>query len=212
MSSCNPVHSLATILLGSFLLAGHAGTEQLSAEDSALQVSLKGEEFLDGANGRQVQRAYVTSGTNQIAFTVPEGFRADASDPQTIVLSDVNYTCFITFRFAGSMPAGATELQADSYRNTALSRFPGAKISDEFSECAANHNGPAFDLQWTNSGGTEQSARVVFLPSTAGVIEFTLLASAKNFPDGRNIFKTLLASLRNNEGGKLIITRLSGQS
>ncbi len=178
----------------------------------SLQVSLRNEEFIGGENHRQVQRVYVTSGTNQFAFTVPDGFRADASNPQKIVLSDVSCTYFIVLRFAGPMTAASDALQIDAYRNLALRQFPGAKISSEFSEFAANHSCPAFDLQWINSGGSEQAARFVYIPTAAGVLEFSLLTSSKNLEGGRNIFKVLLASLRTNEGGKLTIIRLPDQS
>jgi len=82
-----------------------------------------------------------------------------------------------------------------------LNRHPGAKILDPFSREAAGHSGPAFDLQWVNAGGAEQSARVAFIPSLAGVLEFGLLTTADKFPGGKAVFDSLLAGFQSNEGG-----------
>jgi hypothetical protein len=198
------------------LLTGFGYAHSLSAQSQAdsptLQVSVKNEEFIGNTNERQVQRVYVTFGTNEFAFTLPEGFRADASNPQKIVLSDADYTCFITFRFLDPKSGGVREVSAGSCRTQVLSRFPGATITNERSEFVGNHSGPAFDLQWKNSAGTEQSARVAYAPSSIGVVEFSLLASSNRFDDCRVYFSMLLASFRSNEDGKLRITPVSDKS
>ncbi len=173
---------------------------------------MKNEEFIGNTSERQVQRVYVSAGTNQFAFTVPEGFRADASNPRKIVLSDINYTFFLTIRFSDQRSGEARSAQTETCRGLALSRFPGAMIVKESAESAGGRSGPAFDLQWKNSAGTEQSARVAFVPSTVGIIEFDLLTRSNKFNEGRSFFAVLLASFRSNEGGKLRITPVSDKS
>jgi len=210
------VHRSAVIILGLWSLAWQACADPVwmdnATNSSSLRVSLKSEEFRGNSNERQVQRAYLTLGTNQFALTVPEGYQVDASNPQKIVFSDVNYTCFITCRFIGSAPAGSDASQDAFYRNLALSRFPGATVADQYSAAAPNLTGPAFELRWRNSFGAEEIACVAFLPTAAGVMEFDLLANSSNFDAGRYTFRVLLSSLRTNEGGRLEITPVSGQS
>jgi len=179
---------------------------------SSLRVSLRNEEFRGGSNERQVQRVYFTLGTNQFAITVPEGYRADASNPRRMVFSEVNSTCFIACHFTDTPPSDATLSQDDVFRSMALSEFPGASVTDQVSASAANHRGLAFELHRRNSFGTEEIAFVAFIPTVAGVMEFDLLASSANFNAGRQAFKVLLSSVCTNEGGRLQIIRDSGQT
>jgi hypothetical protein len=202
------VYPLAALVVVSSLLAGSASADTLNwATPSGFQVSIRSEEIR--GNSWQIQRAYVTVGTNKLAFVVPEGFRADASDPQRIVISDVNCTCFITFRFVDLEPAASKELQPDSYRDLALGRFPDARITNEYTDFVGNRSGPGFDLRWKNWGGTEQCARVAYIPSAAGVMEFSLVSSSARFEGCQTLLRTLMSSLRNNEDGPLKITPIT---
>ena len=216
MSIPERIHRGAAIVLGLWSLSWQACAQPAWMDNptnsSTLRVSLKSEEFRGGLNGSQVQRVYLTLGTNQFALAVPEGYRADASNPRKIVLSDFNYTSFITWRFIGAAPAGSDAFQDAFYRNLALNLFPGAIVTDQFSQGAASHMGPAFELRWRNSFGAEEIACVAFIPTAAGVMQFDLLASSSNFNAGRYTFRVLLSTLCSNEKGKLKITPVPGQS
>ncbi len=205
---------LASLGVGLFtaLVQGSCLYAQNQTDQQTFRAAVRNEEFIGNTNERQVQRVYVYYGTNQFAFTVPEGFRADASNPQKIVLSDINYTFFLTIRFNDRSSGQANSVQVATCRSLALNRFPGATIVKETSEYANSRSGPGFDLQWKNSAGTEQSARIAFVPSAVGVIEFNLLTRSNKFTDGRSYFAVLLASFRSNEGGKLRITPVSDKS
>jgi hypothetical protein len=216
MSFHRASHLLAIILPGLCLSATHAFADPADTEDVTnkppLQVALRNEEFLGTSNDRQVRRVYLTLGTNQFALTVPEGYRVDASDPQKMVFSDAHDTCFISFHFMDPSPDASDQSGTDSWRNLALSRYPDAIVTDQTSEFAGSHAGQAYELRWVNSGGAEQAARIVFIPSRAGVMEFNLISSPKYFDAGRYVLRVLLASLRTNEGGRLEITPLSDKS
>jgi hypothetical protein len=173
------------------------------ANPPTLLVSLRTEDVPAGAGLRQVQRLFLVCGTNQFACVVPTGFRVDASNPQKVVLVDPNFAHFITIRLAGPVPAGAKELRGDYCRALALSRFPGATVTQESSETVGYLTGPAFDLAWKNAAGTEQSARLVFVPTPVGIMEFSLLACSNKFSDGGILFNTLLSSFRGTAGGRL---------
>jgi hypothetical protein len=160
----------------------------------------------------QIHRVYLTQGTNIFVFVVPTDFRMDASSSEKVVLSDGSYSCFITIRFAGPLPADSKGLSTDFCRDLTLSHYPGARILNQYSEFAGNYNGPAFDLQWTNSNGANQSARMVFVPSSAGILEFSVLSNSNKFKDAQSCFKVLLASFCSNESGKLEISPIPDQS
>jgi len=210
MSSLKSAGWAAALLCAAWLPAARAGDWGAApVVPSLLQVSIVYEPV---PNLPPVPRAYVTTGTNQFAFVVPEGFRVDASNPETILLTQNDYSCFLTLRIASPAPADPSDVKPDFCRALLSSRFPGAKISEAFSLAAANHSGPAFNLQWTTSGGVAQSARVAFIPSAAGLLEFSLVASPGKFSGGQPPFNSLLLTFRTNEGGKLEILPLPGNS
>lgn len=216
MSSHKYLQSLAILCLGAWFRAGNVRAEQPDTDTQtnvpALHASFKSEELVGGTNAKPVQRAYLTSGTNKFAFLVPGDFRMDASLPNKVVLISPDYSCFITVRFIAAGPSDTEAIQLESSRNQALSEFPGATITSEFSITAANHSGPAYELQWKNTSGAGESACAAFIPFAAGVLEFSLLTHSDKYPDGNYFFRSLLFSLQCNESGQLEILRLSGNS
>jgi hypothetical protein len=201
MSFRNTIFGLAAV----GLLSCQLKADELPAYDPtgtsapSLQASLRNGEII---GVEQVRRAYLTFGTNEFVFVIPHGFRMDASNPEKIVLSDSNYNCFLTVRIAGSQ-SGAKELSLDTCRQMVMNRHPGAKISEELSQSAGNRSGPAFDFQWENSSGTVQSARIAYIPSPAGILEFSVLSEPAKFTEGKSFFNFLLLTFRTNEHGKL---------
>jgi hypothetical protein len=163
----------------------------------------------ESAGGEPVRSILLTAGTNQFYLCIPHGFRLDASNPQKIVLINDD-SCYLTFRIVGPMSPGTQELNPDVYRKELLQRYSGGKISSEFSRRVANHSGPVFDLQWKNSGGADQSQRITFIPSIAGVLEFSMMASSDGFSAGQYFFNSFLLGFRSNEGGPLEIVVPSG--
>jgi hypothetical protein len=216
MSSHKYLYLFAFIFLGSWFAAGNVCADQPETDTStnvpAFRASLKSEEVVGGTKAKPVQRAYLTSGTNKFAFLVPADFRVDASFPNKVVLNSPDYGCFISVRFIAAGPPETGAVPIESWRNQALSEFPNATLSNQFSINAANHSGPAYELQWTNPGGTDESACAAFVPFAAGVLEFSLLTHSNKYPDGKYFFHSLLLSLQCNESGKFEILPLPGNS
>jgi hypothetical protein len=194
------------LFCGTWLLSAPADAGELSADVPTrlqkFQVSIVNQS--GPAASEQAYRAYVTVGTNKFSFGAPPNFRMDAY-PEKILFNSTDYSCFLTFRIIGSALPDTEQLKTDSYRELLLNRYPGAKILEEFSISAANRSGPAFDLQWRNSGGVMQSARVAFVPNAAGVLEFTLIARTDKFSEGQHSFNAMLSSFMQGDGGKFRI-------
>lgn len=197
------------------LLSCAAGADEPSAlseppsPPASFQATLRNGETV---GVEQVRRAYLSSGTNQFVFVVPPGFRMDGSNPEKVILSDATYSCFLALRIAGPLPGKIRDLRADFCRDLLLQQHPGAKISDEFSQSAANYTGPAFDAKWEGPSGTTQFARVVFLPSPVGILEFSLLSKPDKFAEGKGLLNFLLLSFRSNESGTLDLPVYSDKS
>ena len=198
------------LLVGTLLALNSAWADEAQPQSQsttnkpAFNASLRSGETV---GNHQVQRAFLTIDTNQIAFMVPQGFFMDASTPGKIVLSDDSGSLFITVRVSHpQIPAESSP--ADFFKAEVLHRFPGAKISSQSSDFAANHSGPAFELEWAGPKTVPQWARIAFIPSAAGVLEFSVLSRASNFKDAQTYLSVVMASVRSNETGKLVIEPL----
>jgi hypothetical protein len=202
-------HILAVSTAAALLLTLRASADEAapgvpapSTNKPAFKASLRAGETI---GMHQMQRAFLNIGTNQIAFIVPTGFQMDATNPQKIVLTEPAHGYYITVRVSNAAEVGS---DSSAFKADALSRFPGAKITQESADFAANHSGSAFNLEWMNPNGVAQSARISFIPSAAGILEFSVVARSADFKDARNYFDILLGSVQNNESGKLVIVPL----
>ena len=151
---------------------------------------------VDGPGLLPADFAYVSFGTNKFGFVMPAGFRLETKDAQKVTLVSADLSCLLTFRVLESLPPGTTELDPALYRDLLLSRHPGCKILEEFSQAAVSRRGPAFDLRWNATGAVQRRERVVLIPSNAGVLEFSLVSSLENFEAGRQGFNALLITFR----------------
>jgi hypothetical protein len=213
MSLLDSSRLLHLALFSVWLLAGRASADDSVAavrtNSQVIAVASRNEEVI---GNEPVRRAYLTHGTNEFAFVVPQEFRLDATNPEKVLLVKSDYSCYFTFRLIGPAPALAQELKPETYRELALDQHPGATIMDESSATAAGHSGPAFELQWKPPGTTAQRARLAFIPSAAGVMEFRVVAGTNKFTEARHAFNFVLLNFRSNEGGKLKIARFSDKS
>jgi hypothetical protein len=205
MSNLNRIFTAAA--LAALLLTLRASADEPAVESSAtatnkpaFKAALHGGETI---GKHQVQRAFLDVGTNRIVFIVPGGFWMNTSNPQKIVLTSADKNCFITVRV---IPGAVSE--SVSYKELAMSVYPGAKITQESSELVANHSGTALNLEWLNPSGVAQSARISFIPTAAGVLEFSVLARSSDAKDARANFETLLSSVQTNESCKIVIVPL----
>jgi hypothetical protein len=139
---------------------------------------------------------FVTFGTNKFGFVLPAGFRLETGDAQKVTLVSADLSCLLTFRVLESLPPGTTELDPAPYRDLLLSRHPGGKILEEFSQAAVNQRGPVFDLRWNAAGTVPRRERVLFIPSDTGVLEFSLASSLEKFEAGRQAFNAWLITFR----------------
>jgi hypothetical protein len=167
---------------------------------NAFTTRIKAEEVV---GSQPIERAYITCGTNQFAFAVPPGYRADASNPKRVTVTSADLSITITFALSEDIGRIQMAESAEACRATLLEQYGGAKIISEFSKRAAGHDGPAFDLNWTNPGKSDESLRVAFIPSCAGLMEFTGKSHPDKFDQARYALNFIMLSFRSNERGKL---------
>lgn len=155
-------------------------------------------------------RAFVTSETNKFAFLIPDGLQVH-NDPLhgRINLSNVEGNRYISFTILDPAPSERRKLNPDTYREMVMNHYSNAKILEEGSRGAAGQSGPAFDIQWIGAGGILQETRVVFVPTAAGVLEFTATTSADMFPEFQGGFNNLLGTFCLSTDGKLDVPPVS---
>ena len=146
---------------------------------------------VEQAGHESIRHACFALGPNKFAFVVPPGFRLDIATDERVVLVNKDFTCLISLRIA----APATP---EAQRAALLTRYPGAKILEELPLAVANQNGQMFDLQCATEG-VVRFARAAFIPSPAGVLEFTLLSSPDKFREVQADFSFLLQTLRTSD-------------
>ncbi len=147
-------------------------------------------------------RALVTVGTNKFAFFLPEGFRLNNNPADgSIKLINREGNCKITFSILGPVPETG-ELNPETYRALLLEQHPDAKILTEFSRGVAGQGGPAFDLEWKGPSSITQSARVLFVASPMGVLEFMAVSTPNNQALMQNSFGRVTGSFWISRDGK----------
>jgi len=184
----------------------YVGLISTNTPPPGLKAQVKDEEMIGET---PVHHAYLTYGTNQFSFILPDGYRLDCSNPNKLVVINDSYDCFMSFHVVSSLPADQLSATADFCRDLLLQRFPGAKITDQCSRTVANHAGPAFDFEVQQSGASLQSGRAIYVAAPAGILEFSLTSPADKFSSYQQFFNALLLTFRTNEGGKLQVVHYS---
>ena len=160
-----------------------------------------------------LSRVYVGVGTNQLALLAPLGFRIRSEPEQRkVVFSQPEGRCNIQFRLhAPPLAPDAKGLKPEPFRQLLLERHPGAQVVEEYTLSAGGQSGPAFDLAWRTPTGLWLFVRTVYIPSDAGILEFSMITDPDKAAEFRHVFNGVLLTFRSSRGGKLEVTPLSNQ-
>jgi hypothetical protein len=169
-----------------------------------LQVSFQPGEFV--GHGR-VLREFIKIGTNEFLFVVPEGSRPETLKGDALVVTSRDSTYYLTFRMAGSLAAEGDLNQ--SLKCRVADQYPNARNVEPFSTTVANRVGEGLSLKQGRPGVGSRFIKVLWVPSKAGVLEFTLNTDSTNAPAAELAFSSMLLTFRSNERGKLEIVRRS---
>jgi hypothetical protein len=198
-----------SLVLGS-AHAGESFAPQTAFRPRTFEAATRNGEIL-GREG-QTRRVFVTRGTNEFYFVVPQGMRVEIN-PDKVSLVSADSTFFLTFRVLSPGDADPGVANSAPGREFLVNQFPNAKVVDEFSRTAAGQNGPALELRYKAAGGIERAVWAALIPSAAGMLEFCLNADPPKAADGQFAFNSLLRTFRSNENGRLeVITRVRDQS
>jgi hypothetical protein len=187
------IRFLATAICSIGILAGAAQAEDASATVTPLKVKL---ERLPLRCSTPLYRAYVTAETGKFTFLIPAGFRTKGDSEAKIKLANLEGNCLITFTILDPAPCDSQPLKADAYRDVVQARHPKGKIIEELSAGAAGRDGVGFDMRWETTNKFAQCSRTAFVPSSAGLLEFTATCSPKDFPTLRCELNQIMGSFQ----------------
>ncbi len=143
----------------------------------------------------QARRVVMSVGGRRLMLAVPQDFRALIANPEKVVLVNRDYSCVVSFRIAGSGSGAASSPDVDLCRTWLSAQFLDLRVQEEFSMTAANGRGPAFDLN-CKVDGVARVARVTFIASPVGVLEFNSFSSPEKFESAKATLRLVLRGFR----------------
>ena len=144
----------------------------------------------------QDQGVLMYVGGRRLMLIVPQGFRADTTNPEQVAFANPDFSCVLSFRVAAPGRVAVSSLNASLCRRWLATRFVNASILEEFSLTVPSGSGPAFDLI-CKVDGVARTSRVAFIASSVGVLEFTSLSSPEKSEVAKVNLRFLLRGLRN---------------
>jgi hypothetical protein len=87
-------------------------------------------------------------------------------------------------------------LDTDALREKVRADYPQSAILAEFGASAGNLHGPGFDLRWVATNKLERLARVGFIPTPAGILEFSAVSSAASAARAKSDLSTIMLTFR----------------
>ncbi|HZV34345.1 MAG TPA: hypothetical protein VFB72_07180 [Verrucomicrobiae bacterium] len=147
--------------------------------------------------------AIVNAGTNQFTFSMPEGYRF-AGEPAEGKLQMINYEfgAWVTFRVL------APESEAAVNQTSLLARYNAGRVVEKFDRPVLGTACHVTDIEWSNGRKMAEKTRVIYAPSSAGMVEITFTCGAQDFGRGAVQMNWFLNSLRLNSRERRELVRL----
>jgi hypothetical protein len=145
----------------------------------------------------------VNSCLGQFTFVQPAGWRFKADKSNTrLVLQAPDFTANLEIVFVLGNPSPGGRVSLETLRQQVGQRFAEAVILEEFTCYTGSHEGLGCDLTWKPSKAFRAMARIAFVPSPGGMLEFCLTTSPDKFADCQPVFGALLTSFSKSSGSK----------
>jgi len=193
----------AALLLGTFLAQAQEATDSDTENSVTNKVVLKVDVRRNVEGTYMPYRfAFITAGMERFTFLIPELYRVDTSDPTKIKLASPDYSGLIIVGVGGTdAPAGA-KMEAEALRARVMATYPDAVIKDEHTAGANGQAAPAIDFSWKTDSGVTRVTRTTFIPTSVGLMEFTLTASPEKFEASLREFNLVMLTFRSGLNGK----------
>jgi hypothetical protein len=153
----------------------------------------------------QVMRTFLTRGTNEFLFILPPGLRAQLSGPRGLLLAsnERRYNMRLRILDLGAWDSPASGIEA--CKKAALAEAANSSKVEEFMTGVLGRQGSGLQLRSTLALIGDQLTKIVWVPCTAGILEFRLTADPAQAKDALAAMDLVLLTFASNEQGKLVI-------
>jgi len=160
----------------------------------------------------QIKRAFMSFGTNEFMFIVPDAVLARFSQERPAMLTGRQADFSISFRLLNKLPAGATvknELKA-----WVQTHYTDSVRIEDFAIPVADHEGVGlqFHQRPRSASASNRFVRIIWTPCEAGVLEFLLVSEANCVKAAQQNFDVVLTTFCTNEQGKIKVIPRLGRS
>lgn len=147
--------------------------------------------------GIQIPALVVILENSQFSFLPPRGWNVQSSASEKLIrLVRPESAALIIVHIIEDKPSEAPPSTVEALRPRVLSRYPGARIVEEFSASGMGQSGPAFDLEGPRTNHGRERTRLVFIPFPGGYLDCALTVSADRIGHAYHDLNQLLLSFR----------------
>jgi hypothetical protein len=166
-------------------------------------------EVVEGMEPRQ--RLFVACGTNEFAVLLPPGYAGQAAPglAQAVFLQSRDGLTSIGIERIDLPLRQPDAPSVEECRAALLAEFSGGSIVEELVLGAGDRQGPAFDLNYTDSARQARWVRCVFVPSKLGLLRFTLRTNGETFFAARADLNRVMGTFVAGERGRLTVPPIS---
>lgn len=144
-------------------------------------------------NGTQLHSVMkIRSGSTVFGFGLAEGYTVNISNPQNITVSDPRLNYFISARIVSSLETPESRIQT---------LFPGSNVSQQDSVYTFKAQHPTYLGTWKRGNSPMRQVMAVFVNTSVGTLEITLVSSPESFSEGRNLFVDFLTRAKSSDQG-----------
>ena len=201
----SPAGMLGVLLLvGVVSVAAQTAGEETATENTATNQPAFQVDVRRNVEGTYIpyRFAFITSGSEKFTFLIPEGYRVDTTDPTKIKLASPDYSGMIIVGVSGGGQPAGTKLEPDTLRARVLANYPEAVIKVEQNASANEQSAPSADFSWKTESGITRMTRTTFIPTSVGLMEFTLTASPDKFEASLRELNLVMLTFRSGANGK----------
>lgn len=193
------ITGMAMMLAGSALAAeiGDASEEASVTNRPVLAVNVRSN--VEGTY-MPYRYAFLSCGLERFTFLVPDAYKVDTADPACVKLFSPDYKVLISVGLPADSIIGKVEMAA--LKKRVMENYPEAVIKLEHALATSDASSPALDFTWKASGEITRRTRTTLIPTTAGVMEFTMTSSPEKFTAGARELDWVLMTFRSGRDGK----------
>lgn len=155
----------------------------------------------------QILRAYISFGTNEFMFILPDDVLARFTQDCPARLTSRKDDFSISFRLLKKLPPEAKVNQ--ELRNWVNAHYNSLIKVEEFTLPVAGSEGVGLQFRQNPQWSVNRFVKIIWAPCKSGVLEFILVSDAQSVKTAQQDFDVVISTFFTNEGGKIkVIPRL----